>query len=266
MFYRQSGDEKDRAGGPAMTTIVVNSKTPYVSEPDQGPQAQGPYRALLAAADTFARESHIDELAYSAGADPVAFRLGLLDDERLAAVIKAAARRFGWQFPWCPAGGPALWAKGWLRRGAGIAVGLDAGRRVATCVEVRPGGIAQVRVTRVVTAYECDLPELGVVLADHPDLSSAGAGETPLTALAPAIANAIFAATGRRLHSPLPIPDGRAVPVWEEFGPLVPGRWSGAGVLASWAVFSPGPPAGRQGPGSARAGRPGRRSSPSSAG
>jgi CO/xanthine dehydrogenase Mo-binding subunit len=212
-----------------MTSIVVN-KTPYVSEPGQSPQAQGPYRALLATADTFTRESHIDELAYSAGVDPVTFRLGLLDDERLAAVIEAAARRFGWQFPWCPAGGPALWAKGWLRRGAGIAVGLDAGRRVATCAEVRPGGIAQVRVTRVVTAYECDLPELGVVLADHPDLPSAGAGEAPLTALAPAIANAIFAATGQRLHSLPPIPDGRVIPAWGDFEPLVPEHWSGVGV------------------------------------
>jgi CO/xanthine dehydrogenase Mo-binding subunit len=185
-----------------MTSIVVNNRTPYASELDGSQHAQGPYRALLATADTFARESRIDELAYSAGVDPVAFRLGLLDDERLATVIEAAARRFGWQFPWCPAGGPALWAKGWLRRGAGIAVGLEAGRRVATCAEVRPGGIAQVRVTRIVTAYEGDAPELEVVLADRPDLASARAGEMPLTALAPAIANAIFAATGRRLHSP----------------------------------------------------------------
>jgi CO/xanthine dehydrogenase Mo-binding subunit len=212
-----------------MTSIAV-SKTPYLSEPGRSPQADGPYRALLATADTFTRESHIDELAYSAGVDPVTFRLGLLDDERLEVVIKAAARRFGWQFPWCPAGGPALWAKGRLRRGAGIAVGLDAGRRVATCAEVRPGGIAHVRVTRIVTAYEGGTAELGMMLADHRDLPSAGAGEAPLTALAPAIANAIFAATGRRLHSAPPVPDGRAIPGWGDFGPLVPGHWSGAGV------------------------------------
>jgi CO/xanthine dehydrogenase Mo-binding subunit len=202
--------EQEEQAGPTMTTIVVNSRARDTSEPDGSLHAQGPYRALLATADTFARESRIDELAYLAGVDPVDFRLGLVDDERIAAVIKAAARRFGWQFRWCPAAGPALWAKGWLRRGAGIAVGLEEGRQVATCAEVRPGGIAQLRVTRIVTAYECDARNLDVEVVDRPDLPSAGMGETPLTALAPAIANAVFAATGRRLHS-LPLtPDGRA--------------------------------------------------------
>jgi len=216
-----------------MTSIVVNNRTPDVSEPRRSPHAQGPYRVLLATAGTFARESRIDELAYSAGVDPVAFRLGLLDDERLTAVIEAAARRFGWQFPWCPAGGPALWAKGPLRRGAGIAAGFEAGRRVATCAEVRPGGITQVRVTRIVTAYEGDAPGLGVVLVDRPDLASACAGEMPLTVLAPAVANAIFAATGRRPHSPPPVPDGRQgrdLPARRDLGPLVPGHSAGGGV------------------------------------
>ena len=54
-----------------------------------------------------------------------------------------------------------------------------------------------------------DVPELDVVLLDRPDLPSAGAGETPLIAVAPAIANAIFAATGRRLRSLPLLPDGR---------------------------------------------------------
>ncbi len=214
-------------------SIAVDPKTPEISEQD-------PYRALCPAGGTFARESHIDDLAYRAGADPVDFRLGLLDDERLAAVIEAATGRFGWRFPSCPAGRPALWAKGWLRRGAGIAVGLGAGRRVATCAEVRSDGAAQLRVTRIVTAYECGSvanrdavigqiksdtvtalssylvptvtagPELDVVLLDRPDRHCAGVGETPLLALAPAIANAIFMATGQRLRS-LPLsPEARA--------------------------------------------------------
>jgi isoquinoline 1-oxidoreductase len=46
-----------------------------------------------------------------------------------------------------------------------------------------------------------DLPRLVVVLLDRPDIASAGAGETPLVTVAPAIANAIFSATGRRLRS-----------------------------------------------------------------
>ena len=85
-------------------------------------------RAPDPAAGTFARESHIDDLAYRAGVDPVDFRLGLLDDERLAAVIEAAAKRFGWQFPWCPAGGPACGPR--ARSGAARA-SRSASRRAA---------------------------------------------------------------------------------------------------------------------------------------
>jgi len=47
------------------------------------------------------------------------------------------------------------------------------------------------------------------MLFDRPDLPSAGAGETPLIAVAPAIANAIFAATGRRLRALPLLPEGR---------------------------------------------------------
>jgi CO/xanthine dehydrogenase Mo-binding subunit len=54
-----------------------------------------------------------------------------------------------------------------------------------------------------------DVPELDVVLLDRADLPAAGAGETPLIAVAPAIANAIFAATGRRLRSLPLLPHGR---------------------------------------------------------
>jgi isoquinoline 1-oxidoreductase len=46
-----------------------------------------------------------------------------------------------------------------------------------------------------------DVPELDVHLLDRPDLASAGAGETPIIAIAPAIANAVFHATGQRVRS-----------------------------------------------------------------
>jgi len=39
------------------------------------------------------------------------------------------------------------------------------------------------------------------VLLDRKDLPSAGAGETPIVCLAPAVGNAIFSATGARLRS-----------------------------------------------------------------
>jgi len=45
-----------------------------------------------------------------------------------------------------------------------------------------------------------DLPRLDVHLINRPDLPSAGAGETPLITVAPAIANAVFHATGNRVR------------------------------------------------------------------
>jgi isoquinoline 1-oxidoreductase len=45
-----------------------------------------------------------------------------------------------------------------------------------------------------------DLPKLDIHLLDRPDLPSAGAGETPIMAVAPAIANAVFHATGKRIR------------------------------------------------------------------
>jgi len=46
-----------------------------------------------------------------------------------------------------------------------------------------------------------DLPKIDVHLVDNRDIPSAGGGETPIIAIAPAIGNAIFAATGVRLRS-----------------------------------------------------------------
>ena len=49
-----------------------------------------------------------------------------------------------------------------------------------------------------------DLPELDIRLVNRPDLPSAGAGETPIIAIAPAIANAVFRATGSSVRG-LPV-------------------------------------------------------------
>jgi isoquinoline 1-oxidoreductase len=54
-----------------------------------------------------------------------------------------------------------------------------------------------------------DVPKADVILLDRKDLESAGAGETPLIAIAPAIANAVFDATGKRARSmPIRVPAG----------------------------------------------------------
>jgi nicotinate dehydrogenase subunit B len=62
---------------------------------------------------------------------------------------------------------------------------------------------AQYRVPRF-----SDVPQIEVILVDRKDEPSAGAGETPIVALAPAVGNAIFAATGIRLRSMPMAPKG----------------------------------------------------------
>jgi isoquinoline 1-oxidoreductase len=45
-----------------------------------------------------------------------------------------------------------------------------------------------------------DVPELDIHLLNRPDLPAVGGGETPIIAIAPAIANAVFQATGSRIR------------------------------------------------------------------
>jgi CO/xanthine dehydrogenase Mo-binding subunit len=54
-------------------------------------------RGLGSPQNTFANESFIDELAARAGADPIAFRLRHLKDERAIAVLEAVARLAKWE-------------------------------------------------------------------------------------------------------------------------------------------------------------------------
>jgi nicotinate dehydrogenase subunit B len=249
-----SADASGRLTG--WTHLNVNSGavgilTPYrvphqriVFQPADSPLPQGSYRALAATANTFARESHMDELAHEIGADPLEFRLRHLDDSRLADVFRAAAGRLG-----RPVRPPAAGLRDGT--GAGLAGGMEKGGRVATAAEVRVDSDGTLHVDRLVTAFDCgavvnpdnlanqiegavmmglggalfeeidfadgqirnaslsqyrvprlpDLPEVEVVLLDRPDEPSAGGGETPIIAVAPAIANAIFNACGVRLRA-----------------------------------------------------------------
>ena len=69
---------------------------------------------------------------------------------------------------------------------------------------IRNASLSQYRVPRLP-----DVPPVEAILVDRPDQPSAGGGETPLIAVAPALANAIRAATGTRLRS-LPLaPQGK---------------------------------------------------------
>jgi CO/xanthine dehydrogenase Mo-binding subunit len=204
----------------------------------QTPLRQGSYRALASTANTFARESAMDELALLAGADPLEFRLQHLEDGRLKDVLVAAAEKFSWRERRAATGKP---------RGVGLACGTEKGSFVAACAEVEYAD-GELKIVSICQAYECgaiqnpgnlraqvegaiiqglggalwekvtfadgrvtnprfseyrvprmaDVPPLDLVFLDRQDLNSIGAGETPIIAVAPALANAIRHAGGER--------------------------------------------------------------------
>jgi nicotinate dehydrogenase subunit B len=132
------------ASGISTPYEVANQKIQF--HPTRSPLRQGSYRGLAATANHFAREVHMDELAHMAKMDPLDFRHKNLKDERLRAVLEAAAKQFGWA-----ARKTIAWS-----RGFGMGCGVEKGGYVATCAEVsvdRASG--KVRVVRLVTAFEC---------------------------------------------------------------------------------------------------------------
>ncbi len=263
-YFRPAGVIDIKSGAKADGTLVFwecdnyNSgpaaiRPPYevnnqriAFHPTDTPLRQGSYRSLAAAANHFARESYMDELAHELKIDPLEFRLKNLANDRLRAVFQAAADKFGWGRQ---KSSPTL--------GFGIAGGIEKGGYVATCAEVSINR-GLVKIVRVVEAFDCgavinpqglrnqitgaivqglggalfeavhfengrilnphlaeyrvprfsDLPQIDVVLLDRRDQHSAGAGETPLTGIAPAVGNAIFSATGIRLRSMPLVPRG----------------------------------------------------------
>ncbi len=113
---------------------------------------------------TFASESFIDELAAAAKADPVAFRLGLLergtgDDAghkrvRSIACLKAAAQKFGWTPR--PAPGPVPTAD--VVTGRGVAYSYRSETVAVEMVEVEVNRrTGRVWVKRIVCAHDCGL-------------------------------------------------------------------------------------------------------------
>ncbi len=112
------------SGGSAIETPyrVPHQRTQFVN--CDAPLRQGSYRALASTANTFARESAMDELALLAELDPLEFRLQHLDDGRLKDVLRAAAEKFRW---------PQRRRQPIENRGIGLACGTEKGSFVAAC-------------------------------------------------------------------------------------------------------------------------------------
>ncbi|MBI4585926.1 MAG: xanthine dehydrogenase family protein molybdopterin-binding subunit [Planctomycetes bacterium] len=88
-----------------------------------------------------------------------------------------------------------------LRNQVEGAVIMGLGGALFEAIEFEDGRILNPRFSEYRVPRFGDVPVLDTVLLDRKDLPSAGAGETPIVGVAPAIANAIFDAIGLRLRS-----------------------------------------------------------------
>ncbi|MWL91035.1 molybdopterin cofactor-binding domain-containing protein [Cupriavidus sp. SW-Y-13] len=75
------------------TSHIVNNFSPTM------PLRTSAMRSLGAHMNVFTIETFMDDLAHSAGIDPVPFRIRHMDDPRALDVIRLAAQRFGWPRP-----------------------------------------------------------------------------------------------------------------------------------------------------------------------
>ncbi len=236
------------SGAAGIRTFYEVLSQRIVFQPTRYPLRQGSYRALAATANHFARESFMDELAHAANMDPLEFRLKNLKNERLRAVFQAAAEKFGWSGAKPAPGhgfgvGGGFEKGGNVATCVEVAVDRASGDvqivRVVTAFEcgaiVNPdnlknqiaganimglggalfeaiefanGRILNPRFSKYRVPRFSDVPPIDVVMLDRKDVPPAGAGETPLVGLAPAIGNAIFQAAGTRLRSLPMVPDG----------------------------------------------------------
>jgi isoquinoline 1-oxidoreductase len=162
-------------------------------------------------------------------------------DERLRNVLQAAAERFGWKDRKKAAGRGFGLAAGFekggrvatcveiaIERPAGTvkvlrvveafecgavvnpehlrnqiegAIVMGIGGALFEQIEFAGGKILNNRLARYRVPRFADAPPIETVMLDRKDLPSAGAGETPIIGIAPAIANAIFDATGQRIRT-----------------------------------------------------------------
>lgn len=222
---------------------VANEKIEF--HPVESPLRQGSYRALAATANVFARECQMNDMAGMRKMDAVAFRLKNLNDQRLKDVLNATATAFGWGKAKTNGHGYGIACA--YEKGGYIGTAVEAhvendevkiDRVVATyecgkiinprhlksqvsgslvqglggalfeAIDFKDGKILNGSMSNYRVPRFSDLPQIEVVLLDRPDIESTGAGEAALVALAPAIRQAIFEETGKKLNSLPMIPRG----------------------------------------------------------
>jgi CO/xanthine dehydrogenase Mo-binding subunit len=207
------------------------------------PLPTGPWRAVMDGTNAFANECFVDEIATAAHRDPVAMRMKLLEQsDPMRAVLAMAAARGGWGHP--PPAGRARGIACHTRHETAVAmvaeVSQAAGRprvhRVVCAIDcgtvVNPDMVVQQVEGGVVFALtamlygaitfsrgrvqqgnfhdypllqmaEMPVVEVHIVPSTRPP---SGVGEMAVPPLAPAVANALFALTAKRVRS---LPLGR---------------------------------------------------------
>ncbi|HSR53247.1 MAG TPA: molybdopterin cofactor-binding domain-containing protein [Acidobacteriota bacterium] len=234
------------SGGSAIETLYQVPNQHIEFHPARSPLPQGSYRGLAATANHFAREVQMDEMARKLKIDPLKFRLRNLKDARLTAVLKRAAEVFRWTDRKAHKGRGCGIAGGFEKGGyiatcaeVSVTDGQVRVERLAAAFEcgavVNPvhlhnqvegaliqglggalfeyidfaeGKILNPRLSGYRVPRFSDTPQVEVAAINRKDLSSAGAGETPIVAVAPAVSNAIFDATGVRRRDLPMVPDG----------------------------------------------------------
>jgi isoquinoline 1-oxidoreductase beta subunit len=235
-WQRGAGQAVAAMGCAKLPYAIPNVHVDFVEV--KAPVPAGAWRSVGAGQDAFVVESFIDELAHAAGMDPFEYRLALLRDApRHRAVLELAATKAGWGTP-PPAGrhrGIAVYRSfgSYVAEVAEVSVAdaaihvhrvvcaLDCGRRVNpdTVRAQIEGGVAfglsatlkeaitlaQGRVEQ--STFEdypiltlAEMPEVEVHIVES-DEAPGGAGEPGVPPIAPAVANAVAAATGLRLRS-----------------------------------------------------------------
>jgi isoquinoline 1-oxidoreductase beta subunit len=197
----------------------------------------GYWRSVSHALNAFANESFIDEMATAAGKDPYEYRLSLLDKQpRFANVLKLAAEKAGWgnALPTGRARGIAL-MEGYdtymaqvaeisvkdneikvhrvtavadlglmvnpdtveAQIQSSIAFGLSAA--LFEQITLENGRVQQTNFNNFPVVRMHEMPQIEVVLINSTE-KPGGIGEPATALIGPAVANALFAATGKRVR------------------------------------------------------------------
>lgn len=227
--------------GPAPYTLI---KTHAITQaaPVKTGVTFGPWRSVDEGISTWGRECFIDECAVAAGIDPVDYRLKLLgDNARAARLLKAVSDAIGWKSPRAPGVGRGVAVGVGFGSMAAHAVEVSVkGDTVTVTKIVAAGDLGTVVAPGQVKgqfeggslmalsaalgegmtftdgkadqtnfgAYQVlrhhQAPKVEVLLFESPEATIGGSGEPPVPTVAPALANAIFQATGKRVRS-LPV-------------------------------------------------------------